>query len=42
LLSLTYSGALEVAPIAGKISEMRWLKNAAEFVQKQLDQIKNS
>jgi hypothetical protein len=37
LLTLALGGAYAISPIAGKVSEMQWVKTAADIVQKQLE-----
>ncbi|MBP2290866.1 hypothetical protein [Azospirillum rugosum] len=39
LLTAALGGAAQVTPVAAKINEMTWLKNAAELVQKQIDRM---
>jgi hypothetical protein len=39
LLSLALAGATQLAPVAGKIGELSWLKNATELVQRQIDKM---
>lgn len=36
LLTLALGGAAAITPVAGKISEMGWIKNAVELVERQL------
>jgi hypothetical protein len=40
LLTLALGGALTITPVAGKISEMAWLKNAVELVENQIKRMK--
>jgi hypothetical protein len=40
LLTAALAGAASIGPVASKINEMTWLKNATELVQRQIDKIK--
>lgn len=41
LLSLSLASAYLVSPVAGKVPEMQWLRDAIEIVQKQIQRMKN-
>jgi hypothetical protein len=39
LLGIAVSGASSIGPVASKVNEMAWLKNAAELVQRQIERM---
>lgn len=40
LLTMAVSGATSIAPVAEKVHELKWLKEAVELVQKQVDRLR--
>jgi len=40
LLTMAVSGATSIAPVAEKVNELKWLKEAVELVQKQVERLR--